>query len=97
MKFVILMRTDLGMSVGKMVAQTAHLPTGAECATVALGIGSQEELIELHAQAVKAGLPSSYIMDAGKTEVPPGTYTCASIGPASAEDIDKITGHLKKL
>jgi PTH2 family peptidyl-tRNA hydrolase len=55
-------------------------------------------LVELYTKAKQAGLICSLIVDAGLTEfggVP--TKTCCAIGPAWAEDVDKITGELKLL
>lgn len=62
---------------------------------VALGVHSEEELLSIHKQAVEAGLPVSLITDSGLT-VFNGvkTTTCLAIGPASDEELDKITGHL---
>jgi PTH2 family peptidyl-tRNA hydrolase len=59
---------------------------------------SEEELDAIAKQAEEAGLPFCLITDNGTTEfngVP--TKTCVAIGPASAEDIDKITKDLKLL
>ena len=47
---------------------------------------------------LSADIDAVVITDAGHTEfggVP--TVTCAGIGPASAAEIDRITGHLKPL
>ena len=66
------------------------------CAKVCVQVGSEEELLALHHAALEAGLESHLITDAGHTEfggVP--TRTCIGIGPAEAERIDRITGHLK--
>ena len=65
---------------------------------ICVGIGSLEEFDALRDAAAEAGLPCSVIQDEGRTEfggVP--TFTCLAIGPAEAEDIDKITGGLKLL
>jgi PTH2 family peptidyl-tRNA hydrolase len=144
-KQVIVMRTDLNMRKGKMIAQGAHasmkvfLDRGdvgriyeAHLATlfrheaedgdagdpgllihltdpmtawveglftkVCVQAGSEEELLALHRQAQEAGLPCSLVEDQGRTEFHGViTPTCIAIGPAEAEDIDKITGHLKLL
>ena len=129
-KQVIVMRKDLNMRKGKMVAQGAHasmkvfLDRGhfmaqdfqardpylidmtpemehwidGLFAKVCVGVNSEEELLEIHQNAVDAGIPCSLIQDAGFTEfngVP--TYTSVAVGPALKEDVDKITGHLKLL
>lgn len=124
-KQVIVMRKDLNMRKGKMIAQGAHasmrvlLDAGratdaatyqismsepmaqwmtGRFAKVCVGVTSEAELDEIIAKARAAGLPCSLIVDAGKTEfhgVP--TKTCGAIGPAYADDIDAITGHLTLL
>jgi len=63
---------------------------------IVLYVNSEGELLDLHQQAKDQGLPTILITDSGYTEfggVP--THTCIAIGPAAAEDIDKITGGLK--
>ena len=119
MKQIILMRTDIGMGPGKMIAQGAHasvmpftdmedemvedrLYQWLTCDTgftkVCLGVHSAEELLELIDKAKAAGLPAYTITDEGRTVfngVP--TLTCGSIGPATKEELDSITGHLELL
>lgn len=61
-------------------------------------VNSREELFNIYQKAVDAKLPCAIIQDAGLTEfkgVP--TLTCCAIGPAEAEDVDKITGELPLL
>jgi PTH2 family peptidyl-tRNA hydrolase len=132
-KQVIVMRKDLGMRKGKMIAQGAHasmkvfLDRGQRSSRTILGrpydhkieisltdemkewveglftkvcvsVDSEDELLAIVKKADIAGLPNALIQDAGRTEfdgVP--TYTCCAIGPAKAEEIDKITGDLKLL
>ena len=99
-------------SCGKMCAQAAHASIGAyEKASlldkkawmregqkkVALKAPSERALYELKATAEIQGLPVSLIIDAGYTEIPPGTVTALGIGPAKAELIDKVTGNLPLL
>ncbi len=98
------------MSPGKTSAQVAHASVGALKNTdkkvreawemegakkVVLQVGTREELLEIKQNAGR--LPTSLVKDAGMTELPPGTITCLGIGPASEEEIDKITGSLKLL
>lgn len=147
-KQVIVMRTDLNMRKGKMIAQGAHASMkvffdlmrpvayhhhdeslqmleyimdiyqgparkGQEpvldrrdmaawkegkFAKITVKATSEEQLMDLHQQALDAGLPAALITDAGLTEfggVP--TNTCIAIGPAKSEEVDKITGELKLL
>ncbi|MCW7072190.1 MAG: hypothetical protein OCU12_07715, partial [Methanophagales archaeon] len=62
-----------------------------------LKAGSLEEIYRLRDAAERLGLPSAVVEDAGLTEVPPGTVTAVGIGPASAEEIDKVTKDLELL
>jgi len=65
---------------------------------ICVGVDSLEAFDKLRDLAAEAALPCSVIRDEGRTEfggVP--TFTCLAIGPAEAEDIDKITGGLKLL
>ncbi len=112
MKQVIVVRTDLGMSTGKLAAQACHaclgsyLKAGAasrkEWETeggkkVVVGCGSLEELRALESKARASKLPHYAVSDAGLTEIPAGTVTALGIGPGRDEVIDKITGSLKLL
>jgi PTH2 family peptidyl-tRNA hydrolase len=108
----IVLRGDLKLTKGKAAAQAAHasLLSYERAAMwvkkgwkkqgqkkVVLKVNSLEELHKLKAEADKRRLPSAIIKDAGLTEIPPGTVTAIGIGPASAEQIDRITKHLKLL
>jgi PTH2 family peptidyl-tRNA hydrolase len=64
---------------------------------VAVKVKDEKELLELEEQAKELGLPNALIVDKGLTEVPPDTVTCLGIGPAPAEEIDKLTGKLPLL
>jgi len=64
-------------------------------AKICLRVNSEEELLELHQQALNLGLKSHLIRDSGRTEfagVP--TLTACAIGPDPAEQIDEVTGSL---
>lgn len=132
MKQVIVMRKDLNMRKGKMVAQGAHASMAAifnkayktndditiylerfsahnsmdevrewfydRFTKICVGVNSEEELIDVFTQATVHDVPCALIKDRGITEfkgVP--THTCAAIGPASNDRVDRITGDLKLL
>jgi PTH2 family peptidyl-tRNA hydrolase len=44
-----------------------------------------------------AGLPVEVVRDAGRTQVPAGTVTCAAVGPAEDDAVDAVTGELRLL
>ncbi len=62
---------------------------------VVLKVDSEEKLLEIFSKANLMKLPASLIIDAGHTQLPPGTKTAVAIGPAPEDLIDKITGSLK--
>jgi len=110
LKQVILIRRDLGMSKGKIAAQTAHGAVEAVLKSdknvvsqwrnsgmkkITLRVDSKEELFKFLQEAKDAGLVTGLVTDAGKTEIAPGTPTCLGIGPDDEDKIDNITGDLK--
>ena len=110
LKQVIVVRSDLELGKGKLAGQVAHAAVSAAEVSkwkkdwfrqnqmkAVLKVGSLEELINIYEQAKRAGLPAELISDAGRTQIPAGTTTCVGIGPAPAEEIDRITGKLKLL
>jgi len=62
---------------------------------VTLGVKTLKKFDEIVAAARGARLPVFVVEDAGRTQVDPGTKTVCAIGPAPAQEIDKITGHLR--
>jgi len=60
---------------------------------IVLTVETEDDLLRAYELAKAAGIPCALVTDAGKTEfhgVP--THTTVALGPAKAEDIDKITG-----
>lgn len=64
-------------------------------AKVALKVETEAELVELVKKARCSGIIAESIRDAGRTQIAAGTRTVAAIGPAPANLVDLITGHLK--
>ncbi|MCW4047417.1 MAG: peptidyl-tRNA hydrolase Pth2 [Candidatus Bathyarchaeota archaeon] len=64
---------------------------------IAVKVKSEKELLELEESAKDLGLPNALIVDRGLTEIPPDTVTCLGIGPAPAEQVDRLTGKLPLL
>jgi PTH2 family peptidyl-tRNA hydrolase len=108
-KQVLVLRSDLGMSPGKMAAQAAHASLLAHDAApeearriwkktgakkVALKVATLKELLRLRDEARGMGLPFGLVEDAGHTELPPGSVTALGIGPAPEADVDRLTGDL---
>jgi peptidyl-tRNA hydrolase, PTH2 family len=112
MKQVLVVNAALRLPKGKLAAQVAHAAVGAflEAPTsaqqrwleegmpkVVLKGNSVEELRRLQTLAQRRHIPTCLISDAGRTVVPAGTVTCIGLGPASDNEIDKLTGDLKLL
>ena len=112
LKMVLVVRTDLNMSPGKIAAQCVHAALGcvrnsnqAEVdawesmgeATICLKCNTLDEMNALRIAANNAGLCSYVVRDAGRTEVEPGSQTVLAIGPARVSRIDSVTGRLKLL
>ena len=65
---------------------------------ICVGVDSEAALDDVVARAKAAGVPCALIVDAGRTEFHGvETKTCCAVGPAWAEDVDKITGMLPLL
>lgn len=62
---------------------------------IVVRVDDLETLQSLHRKARELGLPRHIVVDAGRTQVAPSTPTVLAIGPASATEIDKITGNCK--
>ena len=58
---------------------------------------TQEELLKLEKDAVKLGIQTVRVNDAGKTQIPSGSLTVIAFGPAQDGELEQLTGHLKLL
>jgi PTH2 family peptidyl-tRNA hydrolase len=112
-KLALVVRTDLGMSRGKIASQAAHGAILAVCnlsaasclkawkkcgqPKVVLRVTEESLLLSIATAARTAGIPVSLVYDAGHTQIDAGTLTVAAVGPALATDVDKVTGALKLL
>ncbi len=111
-KQVILVRTDIVMSKGKMAAQVAHASTEATLKSddqkvkawrnkgmkkVVLKVKGESELFKFKEFAKDVGVTSALIRDAGKTQLDPGTITCLAIGPDEVKKVDSVSGELKMM
>ncbi|XP_053946377.1 probable peptidyl-tRNA hydrolase 2 isoform X2 [Anastrepha ludens] len=84
----------------KAVRRTPRLVRAWEsagCAKIALRVESEREMMAIKHAAEANNLTTCLIRDAGRTQIEPNSKTVLAIGPASVEDIDKVTGHLKLL
>ena len=110
---VIAVRSDLEMSVGKTAAQVAHAAVSAALSAagspqlpawledgqgkIVVRVGSRDALRQIVDQARARGLRATVIADAGRTELEPGTETCAAFGPDADEALAPVTGQLPLL
>lgn len=107
-----MLRTDLGMGKGKLVAQGSHAALVAYSKAgevekkawdlsgqkkIVLKASSEEELLEFFMRCKEAGLKPALIRDAGHTQIPAGSITAFAVGPAEEGKIDSILGQLKLL
>lgn len=114
MKQIIVIRKDLKMGRGKEIAQACHASMKATLENmddirvqawldgifkkIAVGVNSEEELLQLYQEAKDKGLIAALITDSGLTVfngVP--TNTCIAIGPDHDDILNPITGGLKLL
>lgn len=64
---------------------------------IVLKVGSEEELVKYYEEAVKEGMPCSFVRDAGLTQIRSGEATAVAIGPCEGEKVDKLTKNLPLL
>ena len=110
MKQVIVVRSDLKLSKGKLAVQSAHASYSSakkskETAKwekegqkkIVLKVKDLDQLLELNKKCIDLKLPHALISDAGLTEIKKGTVTCLGIGPADDAKINKVIGSLPLL
>ncbi|KAK4056325.1 hypothetical protein OIO90_002769 [Microbotryomycetes sp. JL221] len=99
-KLVLVVRTDLNMTKGKIAAQCGQVVKHWERtgqAKIAVKCDSEDDLLVLQATAKSLGVCARSIQDAGRTQVAAGSTTVLGVGPAPVRVINQITGHLKLL
>ncbi|KQS39169.1 probable peptidyl-tRNA hydrolase 2 [Drosophila erecta] len=64
---------------------------------IVLRVDNFEQLSSLERQAQEANVVAAMVRDAGRTQLESGTATVLGLGPAPAEDVDKLVAHLKLL
>ena len=64
---------------------------------VVLKVPGKDEMVRRMTQAKSCGIHASLIVDAGRTQIEPGSETCVGLGPAPESELNKITGDLKML
>jgi len=111
-KQAIVVRTDLKMGKGKVIAQCCHASLGCieevsprvvklwkeeGAKKVILQVKNLRKLRAIYRKALAARLPCFLVKNRGKTQLRPGTTTCVAIGPAKEVEVDKVTGKLKLL
>ncbi len=109
-KQCIIVREDLKLSSGKLAVQVAHAAVLAmERADkrivrdwkeegqrkIVLKARTLQDVFRLRDEAERTGVAAAIVIDAGLTEIPPGTVTALGLGPAPEAQIDRITGGLK--
>jgi peptidyl-tRNA hydrolase, PTH2 family len=108
-KQIIVIRSDLALSSGKLSAQVAHASYSSAKNTdkkilkswenegqkkVVLKAKDVKELMTLRDKCKRLKIACTLIADAGLTEIPAGEITCLGIGPDDEKKIDAITGAL---
>tara|TARA_B100002019_G_C21153080_1_gene539267 strand:+ start:133 stop:483 length:351 start_codon:yes stop_codon:yes gene_type:complete len=111
-KLAILVRSDLKMSRGKVLAQTGHAMVEATVKAyaettifykwkadgekiVALKVPNEKTLDTIIEIANRKNIKNGIVVDAGLTEVVPGSKTVGYVGPDTEVKIDKLVSQLK--
>lgn len=62
---------------------------------IALKVQSDDEFNKIVDEVQKSNIPFYKVVDAGKTQLDPGTPTVLTIGPAAKDALDPLVGSLK--
>jgi len=105
LKQLLVIRKDLNMSIGKLIAQAVHASqrsgevpdyTATRMpACIVVYVKTEKALLKLQAKCDDIGIPNGLQRDGGRTELPVDTITALSIGPAVEEEVDKIGSRLQ--
>ena len=105
-KIVIVVRKDLELSTGKWIAQATHaaLRTNTcpdyhnnDVVCIVKYVKSEKKLLDLYDECRYSGMPCGLQVDSGHNEVDPDTPTVLCVGPADADEVDKLTRKLQLL
>jgi peptidyl-tRNA hydrolase, PTH2 family len=112
-KQVIVIRKDLGMTKGKMIAQGSHASLSAYLSApskirndwinegmtkICVYVNSEKELLDIYNRCKTDKVNVALITDNGTTQFHGVlTNTCICLGPCKKEILDKYTGSLKLL
>ena len=112
-KLALLVRNDLNMSKGKIVAQCGHAVVDATLIAnkdntifrwkddgetiIALKVKNEKTLLTIMDIANRKHVPHGYVVDEGRTQVAPDTITVGFVGPDNEEKINKLVRQLKLL
>ncbi|KAI0050726.1 PTH2-domain-containing protein, partial [Auriscalpium vulgare] len=112
-KLVLVVRTDLRMTTGKVAAQHATLACYKTLqktnpallrhwertgqTKIALKCDSEDELLLLQATAQSLNICARSIQDAGRTQIAAGSRTVLGIGPAPTRLVNQVTKKLRLL
>lgn len=111
-KMAIMVRNDIKMSKGKVLAQVGHAMVEATVKAytgtilfhrwqadgekiVVLKVPNEKTLDTIINIANRKDIQNGIVVDAGLTEVSPGTKTVGFVGPDYDKKIDKLVGQLK--
>lgn len=112
LKMWLAIRTDLNMSPGKLAVQSGHafggLYSGLDYSIlrryregaspkVAVQVDGEVALRQVQTEAWRLGIGAYLVIDAGRTELEPGTPTVCAFGPARRIDLSSFLKRLRLL